>query len=379
MTGATPLEEVLLERIRTQGAQPFAAFMSTALYHPKFGYYAGGEQRTGWRGHYLTSAELDPAFGALWTEAFERMWVACGRPNRFDLIEVGPGEGGFVAAVLETASGEFADALQVTLVERVARVQERQRQRLTGITNVGWVSSLDEVGPIDAGCIFANEVIDNLPVHLVEVRDGALREICVEEEDRRLLFTRRPPSNPELENFLQRAGVVLGEGHTYEVSLTAEALVSRAATMIGCGALVLTDYGAEAGSLAERTDGTLLCYSDTGVDTEPLERVGEKDLTVHANWTTLRKAAEAGALTVAGPITQRDVLRSLGSRAQDEELKSEHDRALAERRGSAAMKALSRRQALGALTDPQGLGGLGVLIATRGFEPGLVTEERGRG
>ena len=374
----TPLEELIVERIRTQGPQPFAAFMSLALYHPRFGYYASGERRTGWRGHFLTSPELDPAFGALWTEAFERMWAACGRPARFDLVEIGPGEGGFAAAVLDTASGSFADALQITLVERVARVQERQRDALAERTNVAWASSLDEVDTFGAGCIFANEVIDNLPVHLVEIRDGELLEVCIEEQDGALLLTRRPPSNPELEIFLQRAEVRVQDGHTYEISLAAEALVGRAASLIRTGALVLIDYGAEAATLAERPGGTFLCYSDSGVDSEPLERVGQKDITVHANWTTLRKAAVAHGLEVEGPLMQRDVLRSLGSRDHDQELRSEHDRAIAAREGAVALKALSRRQALGALTDPQGLGGLGVLIAARGIPPGVATASEGR-
>jgi hypothetical protein len=41
---------------------PFAAYMSLALYHPRHGYYASGALRTGFRGHFLTSPENDPAY-----------------------------------------------------------------------------------------------------------------------------------------------------------------------------------------------------------------------------------------------------------------------------------------------------------------------------
>src|SRR5688500_7615789 len=106
---------------------PFGAFMQMALSHPRLGYYASGAERTGWHGHVVTSSELDPAFGELWVRAFEQIFEACGRPDRFSVVEIGPGEGSFAAAVLEAASPALRSALSYTLVERVARMEDRQR------------------------------------------------------------------------------------------------------------------------------------------------------------------------------------------------------------------------------------------------------------
>jgi SAM-dependent MidA family methyltransferase len=346
---------------------PFAAYMSHVLYHPRHGYYASGPERTGWRGHFLTSPELDPAFGALWARGFEEIWESCGRPGEFTVTEIGPGEGGFARAVLGEIEGPFGRALTYRLVERLPALEARQRELLAHAGRVEWSRSITEVAPVEAGIVFANEVVDNLPVHLVEARAGAVVEICVAVDGDGLGFVALPPSSPELERFLDRVGVTLPDGNRMEVPLAAESLIARSAALVGRGAVVLVDYGDDAQSLADRPAGTLLAYSSAGVDDDVLLDPGGRDVTVHANWTAITRAMEASGLTVSGPILQRDVLRALGLDRLDRELRAAHDAAIAEGRGADAVRALSRRQALGALADPAGLGRLEVIVGTKGM------------
>jgi SAM-dependent MidA family methyltransferase len=347
---------------------PFAAFMQFALYHPHFGYYSSPEPRTDWSGHFLTSSEIDPAYGQLWTRAFEEIWGASGSPSGFEVVEIGPGEGGFAEAVLGCAGGAFAKALRYRMVERNPRLQQRQRTRLTAWHNVEWSSSAIEVRDIPTGVVFANEVLDNLPVHLVEKHEDALREVCVTAEDGELGFIRLPPSSPELERFLQRVGVDLPEGHRIEVPLAAESFVTRLASVIRRGALLFVDYGKEPAALALLPQGSLVSYSASGADDEVLARPGTKDITSHVNWTAVRSAAKAVGLGVIGPLPQHDVLQKLGVRELDRSLRSRHQRELEAGNGAGAVEALSRRQALGILSDQGGLGGLGVLACLQGIE-----------
>jgi SAM-dependent MidA family methyltransferase len=363
-----PLEKIVLDHIERHGPMPFAAFMSLALYHPKHGYYASGNQRTGWRGHYLTSPELDPAFGQLWARGLEEIWEGSGRTARFVVVEIGPGEGSFAAAVLDSAGQDFGRALQYVLVERIAPVRERQEKRLRGRHNVEWVSSIDEVEHFQAGCVVAHELIDNLPVHLVEAHADGLRELCVERADGGFALVPRPPSNPELEAFLNRVGIVLEDGHRFEIPLAMTSLLRRAESVFRQGALIVVDYGATAADIASRPGGTLVCYSETGVDDSPLERIGEKDITAHVNWTALAQVLTESGLTVLGPRSQREVLKGLGADEIESALKAEHTDALQSKRGAAAVNALSRRQALAALVDPNGLGRLDVVLGTRSLD-----------
>jgi SAM-dependent MidA family methyltransferase len=364
-----PLELLLLERIGRQGPMPFAAFMQVALYHPQHGYYAAARPRTGWGGDFVTSPELDPAFGQLWAAGFEQVWSACGAPDRFEVVEVGPGEGSFAEGVLEAASGDFADVLGYRLVERQPPAQDRQRARLDRFPRVGWSESIVDIPSIECGVVFANEVLDNLPVHLVQKAGGKLHEVCVIQRGGALAFALLPSSNPELTRFLARTATDLPEGHRVEVSLAAESFIARAAGTLARGAVVLVDYGEEARKLAQLPLGSLVCYSPAGADDDPLARPGQKDITTHVNWTAVRAAGRRAGLEMKGPATQRDVLLRLGLEDVDLSLQERQRHAVAHKMGAVAVASLSRRQALRALVDRGGLGTLGVLVGLKGISP----------
>jgi SAM-dependent MidA family methyltransferase len=362
------LHDILVERIVRSGPVPFAAFMSQALYEPGLGYYSTAAGRTDWNGHYVTSPEIDPAYGELWGRAFEEIWRSSGTPARFDIVEVGPGEAGFAASVLASASGDFARALRYQLVERSIDAKARQEERLGNDERVSWVASASEIAPVGTGAVYMNEVVDNLPVHLVERRGRELVELYVSVNDGRLEFVDGPSSSDAVTRYFERLALDVPDGHRFEVGLAAESLAARAADAIGKGVVVIVDYGAEAEDLASRPAGSLACYFAGGVDDQPLERAGEKDITVHANWTSLRAALERAGAEVAGPLVQKDVLRTLGIGELDSALRDGFAAATAAGRGAEGLRALSRRQALGVLVDPGGLGSLGVMIGAKGTD-----------
>lgn len=366
---STPLEDMLAERIRRDGPMPFAAYMQSALYHPTLGYYSSPRPRTGFAGHYVTAPEIAPAYGALWARGLAALWDACDRPDRFDIVEIGPGEGGAARSILGAAQGAFAKALRYHLVERNRTAEKRQREVLGEGPAVQWHPTLEDVPRFANGCVLANEVLDNLPVHLVERRDGNLMEVCVETEGGRLVERLRPPSSEHLERYLERVDVALEEGHRFEVGLAAISVVTRAASLFERGALLLIDYGITAAEASSRPTGTIVCYSQSGADAEPLDRPGDKDITSHANWTAVVDALRAAELDTYGPLPQAAVLRSLGIGEYDDALRIAQERASDRGQGSTALRAISRRQGLRVLTDPGGLGGQQVVAGLRGVRP----------
>ena len=370
----TELQAALLEHISKAGPITFAAFQETALYDPEHGYYAAGRERSGRRGDFVTSAEIDPAFGALWAVGFGRIWESLGSPGEFEVIEIGPGEGGFAHSVLEAATGDFGDALTLRLVEPIPSLAERQMSRLSGFPNVVWSSMLEELEPAPFGCAFANEVLDNLPVHLVEMRGRAVAELYVGAERGRLVLVPGPPANPRLVEIVEGAGLEFSDGHRLEIGLAALDFLRTAAGAIARGCVVAVDYGVTWAELAGRPSGTLAGYSARGADDLVLDRPGHKDVTSHANWDLARRALEAAGCAVAGPTPQRDVLLGLGLGDLSEELGRRHRDAAAAGRGTEALRALSRHQALSVLADRDGLGGLGVLCGTKDCpQPGFMS------
>jgi SAM-dependent MidA family methyltransferase len=263
--------------------------------------------------------------------------------------------------VLEAAGGDFAAALSLRLVEPNPEAERRQRDRLRPSARIGWHASLDEVPPLNAGVVFANEVLDNLPVHLVETRDGHLVELLVDEEDGVLGFTAAEPSGADLSRYLDSLDAELVEGHRMEVGLEAQRLVATAARVLTSGALLLVDYGLEIDALMARPTGTLVSYSRSGAADDVLTAPGEMDVTAHVNWTAIRRACKTAELTPVGPLPQSELLSRLGLGTLDDRLKEDHAAAVGAGAGADAVRALSRRHSLRVLTDDGGLGRLGVL------------------
>jgi SAM-dependent MidA family methyltransferase len=356
--------EILLRERLSHGPMTFAEYQQAALYHPTLGYYTRS-QRSGWRGHFLTSAEVDPSFGALWAVGFRRVWESLGRPASFELIEVGPGEGGFADAILSVVEGDFADALTYRLVEPIPALAERQMSLLSTFDNVFWSSSLDEFVPVAHGAVIANEVLDNLPVNLLEYRGGEFVELYVQASDSYLELVPGPLSDPELLGLLPESGFDPSDEHRLEVSPAAVDFVRSCAAAVETGSVVLVDYGLTQEDLARRSTGTLVSYSDAGADDRVLDRPGEKDITSHANWDVVASTLRSAGFEVSGPTPQREVLRDLGLSALEKSLAEQQRNLTAEGRGADALRIHSRRQALSVLSDPDGLGGMNVLIGRR--------------
>lgn len=366
------LDAIIAGEIERSGPMDFARFMELALYHPRSGYYSSGRVRSDWDGDFVTSPEVDPAFGGLWARGIEEIWRLCGSPGGFSVVEIGPGEGGFARGFLSAISGsDLEPSLRYILVERTPALRARQQERLVSL-DVSW-QQLETLEPFPAGVVFANEVLDNAPVHLLRKEGGELYELCVDVRGDSMEFI-PVPAGEALVQAVGESADKIPEGGLYEVGLEATKLVRRAASLVGRGAVILVDYGAAAAALAERQDGTCICYSATGTDDKPLERPGEKDITTHVNWTYVAAALEGAGLVVSGPRSQRDVLRSLGSRSLDRKLQESFHGSSEVKDGAAALRALSRRQAIGALTDPGGLGALDVMTASKGISvPSFMT------
>ena len=360
----TALEQRLRRRISREGPLTFADYMAAALYDPTDGYYAAGRPRTGWRGDFVTSPELHPLFGELWARFFDRVWHASGRPERFEIVEVGPGEGSFARSVLSHLPPDLAAATTLRLIEPFEGPRRRQQERLEGTGRVVWSTSMEDPPSARSGCVFANEVLDNLPVHLVTMHDGELKELWVTLGDG-LELTSGEPSSPELAAHLSEVGATPAEGAVLEVGPELGRFVTNAARLHDRGAVVLLDYGREASELARRSQGTLAAYAPWGTDTEVLRQPGIRDITHHVDWTSVRMWLRRGGLEVAGPIPQRDMLMRLGLRELDAESRSLYSRATKRGDGRTAVRALARRTAAGALTDRGGLGALDVVVGLR--------------
>ncbi len=333
--------------MRDRGPITFAEFMEVALYLPHGGYYTTGTA-FGPQGDFYTAPMTHPAFGALVGTQLAQLWRTLDSPSPFWVIEPAAGNGRLAADIFDwstTSDASFADALRYVTLDVGPSVRGGMGVRAAGL-------------PVRMphGVILANELLDSMPVHRVTVQDGVLRELRVGTDDGGALVDVPSDPTPGLAERLESLGVHLGEGHRAEVNLGLDDWMSEAVSALDTGYVLLIDYGHAARDYyaPSRNRGTLRCYYRHTLNMNPYQHVGAQDISVHVEFSSLRRAALAAGLTEANFTTQTDFLRGLGF----DGLRT----AIAGLRGLSAMERTANLRAVDTLVDPEGMGGFKVAV-----------------
>lgn len=311
------LVQELTRRIEVEGGIPFAEFMGQALYHPKHGYYTAPRTRIGKQGDFFTSSSVHSCFGRLVARQLRQMWHLLGE-STFVIAEQGAGEGHLCLDILDAIAEDFPDfyeALTYRIVEISNDNRQRQAEKLVLHVEKGrveWCDLADLKGM--EGCFLSNELVDAFPVHLVEKRGGALKEVYVVNNGSGFSDDLRDLSTEEIKDYFTLAGIEPIEGNRCEVNLEAGRWMSRVAEVIRRGFVITIDYGYTATDLyaPSRHAGTFLCYHKHQTNEEPYERVGCQDMTAHVDFTRLQDVGRKRSLSTLYFGQQYQFLMALG-------------------------------------------------------------------
>jgi len=295
--------------------QPWSSAWEQALYGP-----GGFFLRSAPGAHFRTSVTASGRYAEAVRRLAGRVDDALGRPDPFDLVDLGAGRGELLQALPDVPA-----RWRLTAVERAPDPGSGLR----------WRAEVPEL----EGLLLANEWLDAVPLDLVA--DGRL--VLVDASGRQ---APGPPAPPELLAWCARwwpAGPA-------EVGLPRDRAWAAAVARVRRGAAVAVDYGHERGSRRE----TLTGYRD-GRQVPPVPD-GSCDVTAHVALDS------CAAATGARLLTQREALRRLGV-----------DGRLPAYGGdpSAYAAALQRAGEQAELLDPAGLGGFGWLVREVGIAPVL--------
>lgn len=301
------------------GRMTFEHYMELCLYHPEFGYYMQGRERTGVEGDYFTSPDLHPIFARLVARQAVEMWEILKRPPRFTWVEIGAGRGLFAVDFLRWAMqsrSDFYDALDYQVVEPGPRQRARVIDRISRECSGARFQVVDSFERLDlvTGCFFSNELVDAFPVAVVARVAGRLKEIYVVADGGRLLEKPGPLSDSEVAAAVARYANQLEEGHRVEVNHRAGQWISSVSAKLMRGFVLTIDYGdlAEFLYTPERPRGTLLAYRDHTASENFYDVPGEQDLTAHVNFSALVDSGMEARLSFTGFTTQERFLMALG-------------------------------------------------------------------
>ena len=142
---------------------PLDKFIDLSLYHKKFGYYMK-KNPFGKKGDFITApniSRLFPEMLAIWIITF---WQSLGSPKKFNLIELGSGNGEMMNVIIESCKNfpTFFNACNFIIFEKSPRLIKVQKKKLSN-NKIIWVPKLDNIKK-NPSIFIANEFFDAIPI-----------------------------------------------------------------------------------------------------------------------------------------------------------------------------------------------------------------------
>lgn len=280
----TPLEDLLIRRIRATGPLTLADYMADCLLHPDHGYYRTRDP-FGAAGDFITAPEISQMFGELLGLCLAQTWLDQGSPAHFTLAELGPGRGTCMADVLRATKAVpgFHAAASVVLIEASPVLRGRQEKTL-GPYHPTWAETVAAL-PDQPLYLFANEFFDALPINQFQQDGACWRQRMVGLRKGALTFGLSDPLPcPDFRFASDPSGTLI------EICPMAAPIAAHIGAMIRRygGAAILIDYG------GWRSKGDTLQALRKHAPDDPLANPGEADLTAHVDFEALALAAGPG-------------------------------------------------------------------------------------
>ncbi len=356
----------------------FSRYMNLCLYHDMEGYYNSPNLNIGTQGDFVTSVSLSIDFAELLAKQLYELWQILDKPSPFNLVEMGAGEGELAKNILiffVNNYPEIIDNLQYIIIEKSNSLRQKQKaildQELPVEIDVKW-TQLDEI--IDesiVGCFFSNELIDAMPVHLLQWHQGELKEVYLTCSQNKIHEKIDVLSTNRINEYFKENNININynypENYQTEVNLQAIDWLEKISQKLKKGFLLTIDYGytAEKYYHPQRSQGTLKCYFQHRHHNNPYVNIGKQDITSHVNFTALQNYGKHYGLMTAGYIEQALFLMNLGLGERLTQLST----------GQIGLeKIISRRNQLHQLINPQGLGNFKVLLQSKNLKSEAVKE-----
>ena len=299
----TELARIVKDKIRSQGPMSFRDFMSAALFHETHGFYTRAPSIGSPVGPFDTNAKFT-AFGFAVAEAITQAAKVTGGTIR--VLELGGGTGQLGACIVSFLSIPH----EYVVLETSSGLRAKQAEK-----GLKTVETLKELQPT-ATVVFANEVLDALPVHRVMgLANEEVCELCVDlDEDGELCEQPGDLSTPKLLKRLQDEHIHLGRGQIAEVCLELSSFLQELERIIKPGYIIFVDYGDKASNLYSyhHRNGTLRSYYHQKQIHDPFFAVGQQDLTADVDFTAVISGAVSLGLELAGWTSQGTWLSNLG-------------------------------------------------------------------
>ena len=286
---------------------PVDQFFGNVLYDKKFGYY-NCKQPLGSKGDYITSPSISNLFSEIIAIWIVSTWEKFGKPKKFNIVELGPGEGKLTKTLLNVFKKfpEFNKAKKVYLYEISSTLKRVQKKNIQN-KNIKWINNFKKIksGPI---IFFGNEFFDAIPIKQFKRERGNLFEKYfkiqknnkiseiykkVSLRETKIINSYKSLRNLKFIEFPKNGFVELKK------------IVKKISELNGC--LLIIDYG----YLKSNNLNTLQSVFKHRKNFI-LKNLGRADVTSHVNFELLNEFFLKNNLKFNETITQREFLQNMG-------------------------------------------------------------------
>ena len=142
---------------------PVDEFFQNVLFDKTKGYYSS-KIPLGLKGDFITSPGISNLFSEIISIWIVSVWETFKKPKKFNLIELGPGDGKFSKVLIETLKKfpEINKSINIFLYEKSKILKKVQKKKLNN-KNIKWINNFNSIkkGPT---IFVGNEFFDAIPI-----------------------------------------------------------------------------------------------------------------------------------------------------------------------------------------------------------------------
>ena len=292
---------------------PLDKFINYCLYDKKNGYYIK-KNPFGKTGDFTTAPNISRLFSemiAIWTIGF---WESIGSPKKFNLIELGSGNGEMMKIMIESFKKfpNFQNYCSIFIHEKSLNLIRIQK-KIIDKRNVKWIKDLKKLNNFPT-LFIANEFFDAIPIKQFLKKENLWFEKFVDLSNKRKLNFVNKKTNIKLVE--KKLGFKISNNQNFiEYSPLGIKYLKDVVKLIekNNGGLLIIDYGYN----SEKMKDTLQAISKQKYS-NVLENLGKSDITHNINFHFTKKIIQNLSQLNVNLTTQKKFLTDIGIKKRAE-------------------------------------------------------------
>ena len=286
---------------------PLDKFINLSLYDENNGYYMK-KNPFGKKGDFITSPNISRLFSemiAIWVISF---WKSLGSPKKFNLIELGAGNGEMMKDLIDTFQNfpVFLNSCNFVIHEKSPFLVNIQKKKLID-TKITWVSKISKLGN-NPSIFIANEFFDSIAIRQFRKKKNLWFEkfVNLKEKDNIFFFEKKI----NIKKIEKNLNFNIARGQTFiEYSELGFNYLKDISKIIkkNTGGLLLIDYG----YTEKKMKNTLKAVSNHKI-ANILNDKGSVDITHNINFNLFKRFVEKMGGLKNNITSQRNFLLRMG-------------------------------------------------------------------